>query len=65
MPQYHTVAEGWQSPRSPLQSLAALTYALKEPEAVVPTSVGMRVNRVQTPLGVPIKVIHSLHHCCG
>lgn len=55
MAQYHTVAEGRQSPRSPLQSPVALTYVVEEPEVALPTSVGMRVNRVQTPLGVPVK----------
>ena len=51
MAQYHTVAEGWQSPRSPLQSLVELTYVVEESEAALPTSVRMRVNTVQTPLG--------------
>lgn len=55
MPQYHTEAEGWQSPRSTLQSLVALTYIVKEPEAALPTSVSMRINSVQTPPEVPVK----------
>lgn len=42
----------WQSPRSPLQSLLVLPYAVKEPEAALATSAGMRV---KTPPQVPVK----------